>query len=184
MQVLPSELGSSVTKSMAMWDQGRWETWSRLSNPAGSLSPDLLLAQMSQAATNVWTSFLMDGHQKRCWIKARVQVVPRWKAILELCPHLNTCGQTKKGTKRWLAGLLPGPVSCSWSSRTRASILSRAAPTRHWDGRELHWKSIWLDISGSWVIWERNIKTWEKERPPGLQNGPYSCLWGINFNHK
>ena len=102
MQPLPSDSGSPVTKSIAIWDQGRCGTGSGLKRPAGDLLTVLFLEQLSQAATKAWMSSLMDGHQKRCPISAWVWVAPGWQAILELCPHSNTWGRTEEGTKRRL----------------------------------------------------------------------------------
>ncbi len=53
MVVLPDELGMSVTKSMAMWDHGRWGTGSGWRRPAGRWREGLDVLQAVQLFTKV-----------------------------------------------------------------------------------------------------------------------------------
>ncbi len=73
MVVLPLELGRSVIKSMAMWDQGLWGTGSHCSKPAGICLEDLEVLQVTQLLMNAMTSVWSVNHQnlfERSWMDA------------------------------------------------------------------------------------------------------------------
>ncbi len=65
MVVLPDELVKSVTKSMAMWDHGRWGTGSGWRSPAGRWREGLDVLHAVQLFTKIAVSLVIEGHQNR-----------------------------------------------------------------------------------------------------------------------
>lgn len=83
MAVFPSEAGSPVTKSMAIWDQGQVGTGRGWRRSAGGCLEDLFRAQVWQAWTYPRASFSKDGHQKLWVIRRQVRVAPGWHVPIE-----------------------------------------------------------------------------------------------------
>lgn len=75
--VLWSEGGRPVTKSKAMWDQGRRGVERGCRSPAGAWWEDFPRAHMVQAATNSLVWWVKVDHQN-CWQRRwRVRATPR-----------------------------------------------------------------------------------------------------------
>ncbi len=91
MVVLPLELGRSVIKSMAMWDQGLWGMGSGCSKPAGICLEDLEVLQVTQFLMNTMMSVRSVDHQnlfERSWMHT----------VNPGCPELGrswTCWMTR-----------------------------------------------------------------------------------------
>ncbi len=84
MVVWPLELGKSVIKSMAMWDQGRCGMGRGWSRPAGNWREGFCVWQTWHWRTWVMVSFLSVGHQNlfcKSWIVAFIPGWPELRAV-------------------------------------------------------------------------------------------------------
>ncbi len=130
--VLPLEGGKPVTKSIAMFDQGREDTDSGWSSPAGGRLEPLPAAQIRQAAANCRTSLAMDGHQNHCLINLWVRVAPGWQARVEELPHCRMLVRTDSGTNSRLSGHPAGTEvsrNSSWTLDSTPQVTATTTPS-------------------------------------------------------
>lgn len=74
--VMPFDGCDPVTKSMAMWDQGRLGMDNGCNRPDRGRCDDLFLEQTEQATTYSFTSLWIDGHQNLQLMRAKVRLIP------------------------------------------------------------------------------------------------------------
>lgn len=120
-RLFPSDGGSPVTKSRAMWDQGHWGVDSGCKRPMGGWCVDFPRAQRGQAAMKVLVSRVIDGHQNRWRSRSRVREIPGWHANLAECPHCSTSEHMASGTNKVFGGALPRAVAKHCASCTCSS---------------------------------------------------------------
>lgn len=65
---------------------------------------DLFQAQTVQSAIKVRTSAAMDGHQKRCGMRASVRWTPGWQVMREASPQVSTEDLADRGTNNQPGG--------------------------------------------------------------------------------
>ncbi len=119
MVVWPWELGRSVIKSIAIWDQGRHGVGSGFSRPAGSCLGNLEVLHMVQLCTNLVVSVNSEGHQKRFLSRFAVALIPGWPELGEVWTWVISRGRRCSRTYVRSAGLSGGGgfwrFSCSIS---------------------------------------------------------------------
>ncbi len=76
MVVWPFELGRSVMKSIAIWDQGLHGVGSGFSRPAGNCLGDLEMSHVVQFCMNLVMSVSIEGHQKGLLSGFAVALIP------------------------------------------------------------------------------------------------------------
>lgn len=123
--VLPSEGGSPVTKSKAMWDQGQCGVGRGHSSPFLQWLDPLLRAQMEQAATYSSTSAFIEGHQNLCEAWNIVLLTPGWQDSGDECAQCINADLWSGGTNKWLHG---HPSGEGLDSRARWTSSSHS----HW----------------------------------------------------
>lgn len=113
--MLPLEGGRPVTKSMAMWDQGRCSIGSGCNNPAVSQVVPLLRAQMEHAVTYSWTLGFMEGHQNLGETWERVFRIPGWHDSSEASAQWITADLRSGGMNRRPGGKPSGDSWDPWA---------------------------------------------------------------------
>ena len=121
MVVLPSDGGKPVTKSRAMWDQGRLGMGRGRRRPERGRIEVLFWAQVAHGAIKERTSASIVDHQNRRRMKSNVRVIPGWQVSLEEWAQTSTLDRTAPGTNKRLGGPVPGSGCCLCARRTTDS---------------------------------------------------------------
>ncbi len=171
--VWPLELGRSVMKSTAMWDQGRSGMGRGWRRPAGNCREGFWVLQTWQWLMWEMVSFLRVGHQKRFWSNCTVALMPGWPELRAAWTSAMVLSRRVSGTNNLFSGQSGGiswlELACSISDdvplngcdddRWGNDILRRAG---FWIFSELPRECVRLDVLCAGSIRDYKIKSGEK----------------------
>ncbi len=168
MQVFPSELGRSVTKSIPMWDQGRRGMGRDTSLPTGRWRGVEDMAQTEQLRTYLMTSRDILGHQFWAWRSERVRWLPG-------CPEPGMLWTEPRRDCRWEDGMKVFP-----SGHPSGAGLLRVDP-ENWLRvrgriRQIYaGKSVRLAVTASRTVGNGEVKPGKEQGPAGLSGVEPLC---------
>ena len=161
--MLPSDGGRPVTKSRAMWEQGRLGMGRGHSRPEQGRVEVLFRAQDAHTAIKELTSASIVDHQNRQRMKSNMRVIPGWQVSLEEWAQTSTLDRTASGKNKRLGGPVPRSGCCLCARRTADSTSQVSVAIRQVGGRMV--SGLVPGFSGEYR-WDRasGVTFWELGR--------------------